>query len=100
MKDVNFAYIANKLLGDDLYCKFIKEVSKENNKDDLVDYGKVVFEKCCLLILSLGMSNVIKMDMVKINVGDEIIEVSCKEFAEKYKKYANQIESNILKTLQ
>ena len=46
------------------------------------------------------MSNVIKMDIVKINVGDEIIEVSCKEFAEKYKKYANEIESNILKTLQ
>lgn len=95
MKDVNYAYIANKLLGDDLYCKFIKEVSKENNKGNLVDYGKEVFEKCCLLIVSLGMSNVIKMDKIKINIGDEIIEISCKEFAKKYEKYANEIGENI-----
>ena len=96
MKDVNYAYIANKLLGYDLYCKFIKEVSKESNKGNLVDYGKAVFEKCCLLIVSFGMSNVIKMDTIKINIGDEIVEVSCKEFAEKYKKYANEIGNNIL----
>ena len=96
MKGVNYAYIANELLGNDSYCKFIKEVSKESNKGNLVDYGKDIFEKCCLLIVSLGMSNAIKMDTIKINIGDEIIEISCKKFAEKYKKYVNEIGDNIL----
>ena len=98
MKKVNYAYIANNILGDNLYCNFIKEVAKENkNKNiNLVDFGEKVFEKCCQLLVSIGMSNVIKMDKIKICVGNEILEVSCKEFAEKYEKYINGIENNIL----
>lgn len=96
MEKVNYAFIANNLLGNDLYCKFIKEVAKENNTENLVDFGKEVFEKCCLLLISIGMSNVIKMDKIKICIENEILEVSCKEFAEKYKKYINRIEHNIL----
>lgn len=96
MENVNYAYMANKLLGNDLYCKFIKEISKENNGANLVDFGKKVFEKCCLIILSIGMSNAIKMDKIKICIENEMIEVSCKKFAEKYKEYVNKIEKEIL----
>lgn len=99
MKDINYAYIANKLLGEELYCKFIKEFSKENTKGNLVDYGKEVFEKCCLLIVALGMSKTVKMDKIKINIGTEIVEVSCKEFADKYKNYVEEIENKIIETL-
>ncbi len=96
MKNVNYAYIANNLLGNELYCKFIKEIAKEDKVENLVDYGKEVFEKCCQILLSIGMSNAIKMDKVKIYIGNEMLEVSCKEFAEKYEKYINRIENNIL----
>ena len=30
MKKINYAYIANNILGDELYCKFIKEIAKDN----------------------------------------------------------------------
>jgi hypothetical protein len=99
MKKINYAYIANNLLGNELYCKFIQEVAKENKGDNLIDYGKEIFEKCCLLIISLGMSNAIKMDKIKICVENEIIEVSCKEFAMKYEKYVREVEKNIAETL-
>lgn len=95
MGNVNYAYIANSLLGDELYCKFIKEMSKGNKNSNLVDFGKKIFEKCCLLLVSIGMSNTIKMSKIEICIGNEIIEVSCKEFAEKYNKYINEIENNI-----
>lgn len=97
MEKVNYAYIANNLLGDELYCKFIKEISKEHNGENLVDFGKEVFEKCCLLIISLGMSNAIKTDKIKICIGEEIVEISCKEFAMKYEQYVEKIENNVLK---
>lgn len=29
MENVNYSNIANDLLGDELYCKFIKEISKK-----------------------------------------------------------------------
>jgi hypothetical protein len=99
MEKINYAYIANNLLGNDLYCKFIKEIAKENKGENLVDYGKEIFEKCCLLIMSLGMSNVVKMDKIKICVGNEIMEVSCKKFALKYEKYVSKIEKGIIETL-
>ena len=87
MKNVNYADMANNLLGDELYYKFITEIAKE------------VVEKCCLLIVSLGMSNAIKMDKVKICLGREVIEISCKEFAAKYEKYSKEIEKNIVETI-
>ena len=31
MEKLNYANIANNLLGDELYYKFVKEISKENN---------------------------------------------------------------------
>lgn len=94
MKKINYAYIANNILGDELYCKFIKEVAKENKNVNLVDFGEKVFEKSCLLLVALGMSNVLKNDKVKICIGCEEVEISCKEFASKYKKYADKL--NIL----
>lgn len=97
MENINYAYIANNLLGDELYCKFIKEISKENKGENLVDFGKKVFEKCCLLVVTLGMSNTIKTDKIKICIGNEIVEIPCKEFAMKYKKYVSEIENNLLK---
>lgn len=96
MKKINYAYIANNILGDELYCKFIKAVAKENKNVNLVDFGEKVFEKCCQLLVSIGMSNAIKMDKIKICVENEILEVSCRKFAEKYEKYINGIENNVL----
>ena len=93
MKNVNYADMANNLLGDELYYKFITEIAKEGKGENLVDFGKEVVEKCCLLIVSLGMSNAIKMDKVKICLGREVIEISCKEFAAKYEKYSNHPRS-------
>lgn len=95
MGNVNYAYIANNLLGNELYGKFVKEVAKENKGENLVDFWKEVFEKCCLILVSIGMSNAIKMDKVKICIGNEMVEVSCKEFAKKYKEYINKMEKDI-----
>ncbi len=95
MKNINYAGIANNLLGDKLYCKFIKEISKENNGADLVTFGKKVVDKCCLLVVALGMSNSIKMNKAKIYVGNEMVEINCKEFAKKYGQYVNEIEKHI-----
>ena len=90
MKKINYAYIANNILGDKLYCKFIKEVAKENKNVNLVDFGEKVFEKSCLLLVALGTSKVLASDKVKICIGSEIIEISCKEFAKKYNKYIEE----------
>lgn len=100
MKKINYANIANELLGDELYCKFIKEIAKENVGGDLVDFGKEVVDKCCFLIIMIGMSKNVQLDNVKICMGKEIIKISCKEFANKYEKYARKIESNIFDTIK
>ena len=84
MKNVNYADMANNLLGDELYYKFITEIAKEGKGENLVDFGKEVVEKCCLLIVSLGR---------------EVIEISCKEFAAKYEKYSKEIGKNIVETI-
>jgi len=99
MKNVNYANMANDLLGNELYCKFIKEVSKENEGKDLVDFGKEVINKFCFLIVMLGMSKKVNLDNIKICLENEVIKISCKEFAAKYEKYLNQISINIDKTL-
>jgi len=100
MKTVKYANIAKNLLGDELYCKFLKEISKENNGGNLVDYGNEVIEKCCFLIIMIGMSKKIKLDKIKICLGKEIIEISSKEFASKYEKYTREIERNMLETVK
>ena len=89
MKENNFIDITKELLGDDLYYELIKEISKEHGDTDLVDFGKEVMNKCSLLIITLGISNV-KLDNVKLCLGSKVIEVSCKEFANKIKKYNNK----------
>lgn len=100
MKNVNYANIANDLLGDELYRLFIKEISKENKGTNLVDFGKEVVDKCCFLIIMIGMSKKIKLDNVKICLEDQVIPISCKEFAMKYEKYARKIEENIFETMK
>lgn len=40
MKNVNYADMANNLLGDELYYKFITEIAKEGKGENLVDFGK------------------------------------------------------------
>lgn len=87
--------IANNLLGDELYCEFIKEISKEHKNSNLVDFGKEVLDKSCFLIVMIGMSKKIHLDKVKFCLGDKTIEVSCKDFAKKYEMYARKIEENI-----
>ena len=72
MKKVNYTDITKELLGDSLYCEFIKEISKENGDTNLVDFGKKVIDKCCLLIVMLGMSKV-KLDNIKLCLGDKVM---------------------------
>jgi len=96
MEKVNYANMANELLGDDLYYKFIKEISKEHKDTNLVYFGGEVVNKCCLLIIMIGMSKKVQIDNVKICLEDEVIEISCKEFARKYKEYIKKIEDNVL----
>lgn len=95
MKKVNYANIAKELLGNSLYCEFIKEISKDHDNIDLVDFGKEVLDKSCFLIVTIGMSKKIKLDNVKFCIGDKLIEISCKELVEKYIKYINEIEKAI-----
>lgn len=99
MEKVNYANIANNLLGDELYCKFINEISKENKGTNLVDFGKEVVDKCCFLIIILGMSKHIKLDNVKLCLGDKVIPISCKEFAIKYEIYSKQIGKHIFESI-
>lgn len=87
MKKTNYTNIVKDLLGNELYCKFLKEIAKENEGMNLIDFSEKVFEQCYFLIMAIGMSNKIKLDKVKICVGDEMVEVSCKEVALKYEKY-------------
>ena len=87
MEKINYAGIANKLLGNDLYLKFITSIAKEHNNTDLVDYGEKVAEKCCELIVMIGMSNKLKLDTVKLCLENEIVEISCKDFVDKYAEY-------------
>lgn len=100
MENVNYSNIANNLLGDELYQLFIKEISKENEGLDLVDFGKEVVDKCCFLIIMIGMSKKVNLDNVKICLGDQVIPISCKKFARKYEKYSRKIEENVLDTIK
>ena len=95
----NYTNMVNDLLGDELYGQFIKEISKEKKGGNLIDFGNEVIEKCCLLIIMLGMSKV-KLDNIKLCVGDEIKEINCREFAKKYEKYLTEIEMNLSRTLR
>ena len=99
MEKVNYAVIANKLLGNDLYCEFIKEIAKEHGDSNLLDFGMEVVNKSCFLIVMIGMSKKIHLDKVKFCLGDKIIEISCKDFAKRYELYARKIEQNVFDTV-
>lgn len=99
MDNVNYINMAKELLGNEMYCKFIKEISKENEGKNLVDFGKEVINKCCFLIVMLGMSKKVNLDNVKICLENEVVTISCKDFATKYENYLEQINANIDKTL-
>ena len=96
MERLMYADMAKKLLGDELYLKLLTEISKENSLDDLINYGKEVIDKCCLIIIMFGMSNKIKMDNVKLCLGERIIQISCKEFSNKYLNYIKEIQEGII----
>ena len=46
------------------------------------------------------MSKKVKIDNVKICLEDEIVEISCKEFAMKYEHYIKQIENNMFQAVK
>lgn len=100
MNEVNYANIANTLLGNKLYCDFVKEIAKEHGDSNLLDFGKEVLNKSCFLIIMIGMSKKVHLDKVKFCIGDRTIEVSCKEFARKYEQYARKIEENVFDTIR
>lgn len=89
MEQLKYTNMSKDLLGDELYLKMLTELSKDYESEDMIEYGKEVIEKCCLLILTLGMSKV-NLDNVKICLKEGITEISCKEFAEKYAKYIDE----------
>jgi len=91
MKKTNYANIVKDLLGNELYCKFLKEIAKENEGMNLIEFSEKIMEQCYFVIMAIGMSKKIKLDKVKLCVEDEMVEVSCKEFAEKYERYLNDI---------
>ena len=95
MKKTNYANIVKDLLENELYCKFLKEIAKENEGMNLSKFSEKLIEQCYFLIIAIGMSKKIKFDKVKICVGAEVLEVSCKEFAEKYNRYLNEIIYNL-----
>ena len=94
MENINFMNMANELLGDELYCKFIKEISKKYIGSNLVDFGNKIINNSCYLLIMIGLSNKIKLDNVKICLEGEVVEISCNEFAEKYKKYTKKVKCN------
>lgn len=96
---VRYTNMAKELLGDELYCKLIKEISKEGNNVNMADFGNEVVDKCCFLIVAFGMSKILKLDNVKICIGTNVIEISCKEFAMKYENYIKEVEKNAFKTI-
>ena len=101
MEKMNYTNMAKELLGDKLYFKFINEIAKENkDKSNLIDFGKEVIEKCCLIIVMLGMSEKIKLDTVGICLENEVINISCKKIAKKYKKYIDNVKNNISTVLE
>ena len=91
MRKFNYANIANQLLGNELYLKLITTIAKEHKNTNLVEYGKRVAEKCCEIIVMIGMSNKLKMDTIKLCLENETVEISCKEFAKKYEEYIQEI---------
>ena len=100
MKNINYANMANNLLGNELYCKFIKQISKDYKGGNLIDFGKKIINQCCFLIIMIGMNKKIKLDNVKICLDDREVEISCKDFANRYEQYAKTIESNIFETIK
>ena len=100
MENINYTNMANELLGDELYYKFTKEVAKDYKGCNLIDFGSKVIDKCWFLIIMIGFSKKIKLDSSKICLEDEIIEIKCKEFAEKYEQYAKKIEENMFETIK
>lgn len=95
MENINYANMANELLGNDMYSEFIKEIAKENKGENLINFSNEVLNKCCFLIIAIGMSKKIKLDNVKLCVGKNVIDVSCKEFEQKYRKYVQTIEESL-----
>lgn len=92
MENINYVNMANELLGNEMYSEFIKEIAKENKGENLIDFSNEVLNKCCFLIIAIGMSKKIKLDNVKFCVGKQVVEVSCKEFEQKYNEYIKKLE--------
>ena len=96
MEQLKYANMSKDLLGDELYLKMLTELSKDYESEDMIEYGKEVIDKCCLLILTFGMSKV-DLDSFEICLKDGPVKISCTEFAEKYNIYIERIKDNILK---
>ncbi len=97
MERLMYIDMAKELLGDELYLQLLTAISKENESGDLESYGREVIDKCCLIIIMFGMSNEIKMDNIKLCLGEKVIPISCKEFSDKYLRYVREIQEHISK---
>lgn len=96
MKKLMYTNMVENLLGRDLYIKLLTDIAKEYKSNDIVHFGSNVVEKCCTIIMMIGMSNRIKMDNIKIYIADQAIDISCKEFAKRYENYTKVLENNLI----
>lgn len=98
MEQLKYTNMSKDLLGDELYLKMLTELSKDYESEEMIEYGKEIIDKCCLLILTFGMSKV-DLDSFEICLKDGPVKISCTEFAEKYKTYTEKIKDSIIEKL-
>lgn len=68
MKRKNYMKMLNEKIGDELYEKFLIEVSKKYEGTNLVKFGEEVVNNCCKNILDLAK----KYKKVDLCFGDKI----------------------------
>lgn len=74
MKRRNYMKMLNDLIGDELYLKFLIEISKEYEGTNLVKFGEEIVNKCCENILNLAKRN----KKVDLCFGEQIATIEIK----------------------
>lgn len=74
MKSKSYMKILNEEIGDELYLKFLIEISKEYEGTNLVKFGEEIVNKCCENILNLAKRHK-KIDLC---LGEKIATIEIK----------------------
>lgn len=89
MKRKNYMNILNEMLGDELYFKFLMEISKGYEGTNLVKFGEELVNNFGELIIQLGKTKGLNVETVKLCFDDRVVEINYKEFAKKLIMYKN-----------